>query len=246
MDKSTVFGLLTILVYSLSMGYRFVSPLRILAILLHTVTLYYLVETPVGQNLSAVNMVCLITWMAMLFVSIAMMRLPLQNLLILIQPVALMSIVATVWFRETHIIQTRLFPLEMGHILLSILGEGLLFIAAIQAFLITIQEYFLRKTPNSTLVQMFPPIQVMEKLLFEFIWVGFIVLSLVVISGMMTWKTAVTVSIWYKLILSGIAWFVFAILLWGRKYFGWRGPKIARWTLLGVVLFVAAYFGRVL
>lgn len=233
MEKSTLFGLLTILMYSLSIAYQRSSLFKTVAIVLHTVTLYYLVETPGGQNLSVANMMCLITWMAVLFVRGA----------VFIQPIAIMSIGAALWFGEPHIIQTRLFPLQMGHILLSILGEGLLFIAAAQALFIAIQEHILRKAQNSTLVQMFPPIQSMEKLLFEFIWVGFIVLSLVVVSGMMALKTGMAVSIWYKLILSGITWFVFAMLLLGRNYFGWRGAKTAYWTLAGVVLFIAAYLG---
>lgn len=255
MEKSTLFGLLAILFYLVSTGLHSLRLLghnipgkmslvvSIVALLLHTVTLYYLVETPLGQNLSAANIACLITWTAILFIAIAMIRLPLENLLLLMQPMALASIAIALAFPHNHTIPTRLFPLEMGHILLSILGNGLLLIAAVQSLLIAFQERLLRLSPGGTLVRVFPPIQVMEKLLFEFIGAGLIVLTLAVVSGLLTWEAHTPYPIWYRLVLSVTAWLVFATLLWGRKHRGWRGPTMVRWTLFGMAILTAAYFG---
>ena len=47
----------------------------------------------------------------------------------------------------------------------------------------------------------------------------------------------------HKTVLSGIAWVVFAVLLWGRWQFGWRGRTAIRWTLGGFVVLALAYFG---
>jgi ABC-type uncharacterized transport system permease subunit len=47
----------------------------------------------------------------------------------------------------------------------------------------------------------------------------------------------------HKTVLSIIAWFVFATLLWGRWRFGWRGATAIRWTLGGFFVLLLAYMG---
>ncbi len=47
----------------------------------------------------------------------------------------------------------------------------------------------------------------------------------------------------HKTILSCLAWTVFAVLLFGRWQFGWRGRKAVHWTLGGFAILVLAYFG---
>jgi ABC-type uncharacterized transport system permease subunit len=47
----------------------------------------------------------------------------------------------------------------------------------------------------------------------------------------------------HKTILSLIAWLLFAMLLWGRWQFGWRGRTAIRWTYSGFIVLMLAYFG---
>ena len=47
----------------------------------------------------------------------------------------------------------------------------------------------------------------------------------------------------HKTILSIVTWLVFALLLWGRWRYGWRGSLAVRLTLAGIVLLLLAYFG---
>ena len=47
----------------------------------------------------------------------------------------------------------------------------------------------------------------------------------------------------HKTVLSITAWAVFAVLLWGRWRFGWRGRTAIRWSLGGFVILALAYFG---
>ncbi len=46
-----------------------------------------------------------------------------------------------------------------------------------------------------------------------------------------------------KTVLAVTAWIVFAVLLIGRVYWGWRGNRAIIFTLAGVALLVIAYFG---
>ena len=77
-------------------------------------------------------------------------------------------------------------------------------------------------------------------LLFPLLFVG---LALAVVSGFTFVDNLFAQHLAHKTILSIFAWFVFALLLWGRWKFGWRGRKAIRWTLSGFGLLILAYFG---
>ena len=85
--------------------------------------------------------------------------------------------------------------------------------------------------------------QVMEEVLVQLLWLGFFLLSLSLATGMMFVHNIFAQHISHKTVLSIMAWCVFAILLWGRWSWGWRGRQLIRWTLGGFALLVLAYFG---
>jgi ABC-type uncharacterized transport system permease subunit len=47
----------------------------------------------------------------------------------------------------------------------------------------------------------------------------------------------------HKTVLSMVAWIIFSGLLVGRVRYGWRGHTAIKWTLIGFVLLLLAYFG---
>jgi ABC-type uncharacterized transport system permease subunit len=75
------------------------------------------------------------------------------------------------------------------------------------------------------------------------IGVGFILLSLALVSGALFVQDLFAQHLVHKTVLSIVAWVVFAILLWGRQRFGWRGRTAIRWTLSGFFSLMLAYFG---
>ena len=83
----------------------------------------------------------------------------------------------------------------------------------------------------------------MEKLLFELIWIGFILLTLSVASGFIFLDDMFAQHLVHKTILSIIAWCIFAILLYGRHAQGWRGTTAIKLTIAGFVVLMLAYFG---
>ncbi|MDQ3797635.1 MAG: cytochrome c biogenesis protein CcsA [Pseudomonadota bacterium] len=79
--------------------------------------------------------------------------------------------------------------------------------------------------------------------MFQFIAVGFVLLSLALLTGFAFLHDIFAQHLVHKTVLSIAAWIVFAILLWGRWRFGWRGRTAIRWTLGGVFVLMLAYFG---
>ena len=69
------------------------------------------------------------------------------------------------------------------HVIVSITSYGFLGLAAIQAILLRYQENKLKHVQNSPFLTILPPIEKMEKVMFELIIFGFILLTLSLVSG---------------------------------------------------------------
>jgi ABC-type uncharacterized transport system permease subunit len=128
------------------------------------------------------------------------------------------------------------------HILLSLFSAGLLTLAAVQALAIAILDRMLHRPDNMALARRLPPLQTMEKLLFQLIFVGFFLLSLTLCSGLLIIPGLHGEHL-AQFILTASAWLIFGVLLWGRRRYGWRGRTAIRWALTGYITLVAAYFG---
>ena len=83
----------------------------------------------------------------------------------------------------------------------------------------------------------------MEKLLFEILWTGQALLSVSLVTGILFIDDIFAQHLVHKTLLSLAAWMIYAIMLWGRYYQGWRGIAAIRWTLGGFVFLMLAYFG---
>jgi ABC-type uncharacterized transport system permease subunit len=84
------------------------------------------------------------------------------------------------------------------------------------------------------------PLLQLERLTFRFVQAGFVVLTATLLLG------AATTTQWHashKLVLSFLAWGVFAALLAGRHFQGWRGRQATRWLYVGAIFLLLAYVG---
>jgi len=129
------------------------------------------------------------------------------------------------------------------HLISSVLAFGVLSIAGVYALLVSIIDHFLRRHHLSPLVSALPALDVLESLLFRLIAVGFLLLTVSLVSGSVFINDIFAQHLVHKTILSIITWLLFALLLWGRWRYGWRGSLAVRMTLAGIVLLLLAYFG---
>ena len=85
----------------------------------------------------------------------------------------------------------------------------------------------------------------MESLLFQIIRLGFILLSITLLSGMLFSEEIFGQPLQFnhKAVFSIASWVIYAALLFGRVRYGWRGMKAIRWTLAGFALLLLAYLG---
>ncbi len=211
------------------------------AVSLHAFVLYQTIITPLGLNLGFFNAGSLISWVIALLLLLSLLREPVENLAIVLFLLAALLIGLEASFHTERILEQD-FGVRL-HILVSIIAYSLLSIAALQAVFLALQDHQLHHKHPAWVMQRLPPLQVMEKLLFQMIALGFVLLSLSLLSGIIFLEDIFIQHKVHKTVLSIIAWSVFAILLWGHWRYGWRGKRAIRWNLSGFVILMLAYFG---
>lgn len=213
------------------------------AIILHAPALSHSIFSDQGIDLSFFNAFSLVTWLVAVMLWLSAWARPVENLGIVILPLAGIGLVLQAYFPATHtLLHTTAFGIKL-HVITSVLAYSLLSIAALQAIMLAIQDAHLHNKHPGGFVRALPPLKVMEQLLFKMIWAGFILLTLALTSGIIFLQDIFAQHLVHKTSLSIVAWVVFAVLLWGRIQFGWRGKSAIRWTLSGFVVLMLAYFG---
>lgn len=213
------------------------------AVILHAAVVYQAIVTINGLNLAFFNAWSLIGWLIALLLLLTALVRPVENLGIILLPLAALTIVLQHVISEQHVIlESASWQLEF-HILISILAYSLLSIAAVQAVLLAVQDHHLHNRRPGGFIRALPPLQTMESWLFQMIGLGFVLLSMALASGIIFLENIFAQHLVHKTVLSIIAWLVFGMLLWGRHRFGWRGRTAIRWTLSGFVALMLAYFG---
>ncbi len=217
--------------------------LGLAGVVLHTYVLSQNILIEGGVNLGFFNAGSLVMWIILLLLMLSSMTKPVENLGILLLPVAILALALELYYPADHFLPTgSAWGLKI-HVLVSLLAYSLFSLASVQAVLLAIQDHHLRHRHPGGFIRALPPLQTMELLLFEMIGLGFLLLTFALVSGFIFLDDIFAQRMVHKTILSIAAWLVFGTLLWGRFRFGWRGQKALTWTLAGFVVLAMAYFG---
>ena len=131
-------------------------------------------------------------------------------------------------------------PWAPVHWVLGLASYGLFGVAVLHAALLNSAERQMRLKKVSEPGAMGLPLLRLERLTFQFVAAGVLLLSLAIALGW--WFTPQ----WrwdHKNLLSVLGWLVLTGLLAGRRAFGWRGRRATRWLYLGAGLLLLAYVG---
>ena len=172
-----------------------------------------------------------------------LLRRPLQNLLVALFPLSALSVLVSIFGPETSTVDGQMANGVLVHIASSLLAYSILTLAAFQAALVAIQDHQLKHRHTRGIIQVLPPLQLMETMLFELISVGVVLLTLSIGSGMIFLDDIFAQHLVHKTVLTIIAWCLFSVLLWGHSQRGWRSQTAVRLTLAGFALLMLAYFG---
>ncbi|WP_041718012.1 cytochrome C assembly family protein [Alkalilimnicola ehrlichii MLHE-1] len=215
--------------------------LAAVAALLHAVVVWSAVWTPVGLNLGFFNALAVVSLFMVVGMLLATSRLPVCHLGVILLPISAFSVLMACTPDCGTVV-----PREPGvdlHILTSMLGYSTLALAAIQALILAALDYRLRHRRMGGFVRRLPALNTMEQQLFGMLWLGFALLSVGLLTGLVFVDDLLAQHLVHKTTLSVVAWVVFGTLLVGRWRLGWRGQTAVRWTLGGFAALMLAYFG---
>ena len=198
-----------------------------------------------GLNLGFYYALSAILWLTVLIYWLADLNHALHSLQAFVLPPAAVCALLPAFFSSSHLMPANNSSLFLTHISIALLAYSLFTFAALHALLMYFAESSLHNKATIIKLPAFPPLMVMENLLFKVIGLGFILLTITLISGMLFSEQIFgkPLQLNHKTIFSIASWLIYGGLLYGRIKWGWRGKKAIRWTLIGFVLLLLAYVG---
>ena len=250
-------ALLTILLYALSGGWQLLVLMRQIpsterpklvqasigvAIVLHAIVLYLLLNAHGELRLGVLEFTSLICWCMGLIVKAFSRYSAMRALTGILFPLSALSLAALIGLPQ----QPAGLPLtggELIHVITSVLAYALLGLATLQALLLALQSRALKMRRLKGIIEALPALTRMERVLFDLITMGMILLTLSIVSGLLFVFHAHDLYLSTKVLLALMTWLIFGALLWGHRYRGWRGRRAERWTLGGSLLLLLTYYG---
>jgi ABC-type uncharacterized transport system permease subunit len=179
--------------------------------------------------------------LAALTLVLGLMR-PVAALGVVVYPVATATLLLYRFGAQTRVSTLPDWPIQL-HAGLALLAYATLSLAALVAIMLWWQERALRRRQLATALRAFPPLTLLEALLFRLIAGGFALLTLALLSGAVFVENLFAQHLMHKTVLSLLAWATFGALLFGRMRYGWRGRRAIRLTLIAMALLGLAFFG---
>ena len=213
------------------------------AVILHCFVLYSSLLGEYGFQFAFFDAASAVSMVISLLILLMSIRRHTEILAVIIMPIAAVTLLIESLSPSSYMLP---YDTPQGlkiHVLVSIIAYSVLGLAAVMSLVLSLQNRMLHNHHPGGLLQKLPPLQIMEKLLFDFVAAGFIGLTLALLSGFIFLDDLFSQHLAHKTILSIIAWLVFATLLIGRFTIGWRGRTAIRWTLSGFISLMLAYFG---
>ncbi len=217
-----------------------VGILTVLALIFHGADIFMTMSH--GWVLNLFTTLSIVAWLMALAALIWGAKTPNAPPGIIIYPIVALSLILKTSLPHEEA-KALVNPALEWHILLSLAAYSLFALAAIQAIVLAVQEKQLKQRHFAGLMRKLPPLQSMESTLFQLIGSGFILLSIGLTAGVFFIDDIFAQHLAHKTVLSLIAWCVFATLLWQRWRNGLRGKTAIKWTLIGFVFLLLAYFG---
>ena len=186
-----------------------------------------------------------IVWLSLLIYWGASFFYRLDGLQALVMPVAAVAALMPAIFPAIKPLTNVDAPYFRIHLTLSILAYSLFTIASLHGLLMAVLERSLHRGTLPPPLRNLPPLLTLEKLLFRIIFLGFLLLTASLITGMLfsAGLFGKPLMLTHKTVFGILSWLIFGGLLAGRALRGWRGRLALRWTVAGFLTLVLAYIG---
>ena len=131
------------------------------------------------------------------------------------------------------------------HVAVALVSYAMFLVAAVLALVVMGLEKRLRQSVLEPSGSRVPPLLTLERFLFRLVTVGFVLLTVTLLSGMVFTEQLFgkPLTFTHKIVFSVLGWLTIGALLWGRWRYGWRGRVALRWIIAGSLFVFLAYLG---
>ena len=187
----------------------------------------------------------IILWLAVFIYWLESFSARMEGLQPIILLLAAVCALAPILIPGRYVVSYAHLPSFYLHFFASILAYSLLTLASIHAIFMGVAEHALHRRVFMRHLSYLPPLLAMEKTLFHMIYAGFALLSVAVLTGVFFAEEIFgkATRLDHKTVFAIISWATFAILIFGRMRWGWRGRRALKWTLAGFLFLLLAYIG---
>ncbi len=221
------------------------SLLVAIGIITHALLIYNHVFSQ-GVDLNFANSTLLLSWIIVLIYFLLNNKSKYQGLEIFTLIPALIIVLVFPLIQPNHQ-SVQYYSISASiHIIIAMIGYGLLAFGSIfSLFLLLFEKSLHAETKNSSMISSSEPLLDVESKLFQIYWVGLAFLTFTLFSSLFFSNYLFGQSLdWnHKTIFTILAWLSYALVLFGRVQFGWRGKKSIAISLLAFAFLILAYLG---
>jgi ABC-type uncharacterized transport system permease subunit len=216
-----------------------------LALALHAYAITRAIATPTGFDLSFANALSLVAGLAVLVAWASGVIRTLPSVAAVVLPVAAACALAPALGESPHRFAFAQEPWAAAHIAVALLAYALFVVAALQALVLVGLEARLHRGLPASADGEAPPLLMLERFLFQLVGLGFVLLTATLATGFLFSEEIFgrPLTFTHKNVFSVAGWLTFAVLLFARWRYGWRGRRALRWILVGTLLLVLGYLG---
>lgn len=217
----------------------------LLPLVLHFIVLRMTLVSPAGLEMGVGHVISLIAALTVLVYWMASFHMRMEALHAPMAAIAVVALCMSWWLPSERLVVNTNGLLFRLHLLIGMLAYSLFTIAALQASLMSVAEKRLHHVGQRSLLSGLPPLLTLENVLFRLIGAGFALLTLTLLTGVLfseqLFHKPAVMS--HKVVFAALSWTIYALLLSGRRIWGWRGRVAIRWTWMGFVMLLLAYVG---
>ncbi|NYT79090.1 cytochrome c biogenesis protein CcsA [Alcaligenaceae bacterium] len=223
------------------------------AIVLHGIGLVSIIIPTHGLFLGWAIALSAAFWLGLIVFWLENLVMQIDGLLLILLPAATIAALLATVFPGGHLIAHASSDWLRTHLLIALTAYGLITVAALQAMLMAALDRQLHRpvqaegsrTMFDRALDSMPPLLLQEVLLFRLIWIGFAILTLTILTGIVVSLRlyGVAFPLDHKTVFTLLSWATFVVLLLGRHTRGWRGRIALRWTLVGFTFLLFSYSG---
>ncbi len=152
--------------------------------------------------------------------------------------------VVLAWLLPGHPLDIQASAWLPLHWALGLSAYGMFAAAVVHAWFMTRVEREIRQAHTTPGL----PLLTLERLTFRFVTAGFVLLSATLLAGLLFGESLYGLGngAWrwdHKRVFALLSWLTFALLLWGRLRWGWRGRRAVRVLYIGAGLLLLSYVG---